>query len=77
MNDRQNGEGIAEGAMNDMPHIKDLLSAGEKQDALGEGGLFAGDSTACSRLTSWVRRSPPRETSQEPNPVACKRSRES
>src|SRR5579863_2408418 len=39
----QDGEGVAEGAMDDVPEFEDLLGAREEEDALGEGGLFASD----------------------------------
>jgi len=34
-------EGVAEGAMDDVPEFEDLLGARQEEDAFGEGGLFA------------------------------------
>src|SRR6266481_4644225 len=38
--DGEDGEGITEGPVNDVPELKNLLRTGEKGDALGERGLF-------------------------------------
>src|SRR5208337_1631274 len=43
VDDSQNREGIAEGPMDDVPHVKHLLGAGKEQNAFGKSGLFAGD----------------------------------
>ena len=43
MNERENGEGVTERAMDDVPQAKYLSRAGEEQDALGEFGLFLRD----------------------------------
>ena len=36
VDDSERGEGIAKGAMDDVPEQEDLFGAGEEQDAFGE-----------------------------------------